>query len=147
MSILETMFDKGALPVLERTLQFGRMRHRVIANNIANVATPHYRAQDLPVDEFQRLLQTSIARQQRQTIPRFRLEHGFDVRAARDGGLEVSRLVFPNTGVLRHDGNNVSIDMEMAKLSRNAILQDTVLQMLRHQFDLISTAISERVVT
>ncbi len=139
------MFDQGALPVLERVLQFTRQRHRVIANNIANISTPHYKAQDLPVAEFSALLQRGIARRQDHPGERFRLDSGFDVRETSDGRLEITRLAFPTTGVLRHDENNVSVDLEMAKLSRNAILHDALLQMLRRQFDGIEMAISERV--
>lgn len=144
MGGFETMFGKGALPALERTVRFTSLRHRVIANNIANANTPHYLSQDLPVDEFQRLMRVSLDRQQRQHVPVFEFASSFDIAEADNGGMTVSRLVFPNTGVLKHDENNVSVDLEMAKLSRNALLQDSLTQLLRHQFDLIETAIRER---
>lgn len=139
------MFDRGVIPVLERMLQFTELRHRVIANNIANVSTPHYQAQDLPAREFSALLQRSIERQRERNVPVFRLESGFDFRERPDGSLEATRMEFPTTGVLRHDENNVSVDLEMAKLGKNAILQETVLQLLRHNFDGIARAISGRV--
>lgn len=145
MTIFDSMFAKGSIPVLEKSVRFAALRHRVIANNIANADTPFYKTRDVPVAEFQRLMMRSLEEQRRRPVKIFSFESGSDVGEDADGGVSISRLVFPTTGVLKHDENNVNIDLEMSKLARNSILQDSLMQLLRHQFNLLQTAISERV--
>lgn len=145
MPIFDSMFAKGSIPVLEQSIRFAGLRHRVIANNIANIDTPDYKAQDMPVAEFQRVMLRALEEQRRRPVHLFRIDSAFEGVGSSDGGPSPAGLVFPATGVLKHDGNNVSIDLEMSKLARNALLQDSLLQLLRHQYNLMLTAIAERV--
>ena len=44
---IERLLNQGNAPLLEQMLQFTAARHRLIAENIANVDTPGYRQKDL----------------------------------------------------------------------------------------------------
>ena len=43
---IKSLFGK-TYGVIERALEIGKLRHGVIASNVANVATPAYRSKDL----------------------------------------------------------------------------------------------------
>jgi flagellar basal-body rod protein FlgB len=85
---------------LARLLDTCALRHRVIAQNVANVDTPGYH----------------------------RLEVAFeDELSAATGRPEV---VASQTAPTRPDGNNVSIEQEMSDLNKNALLYQTAAQLL-----------------
>ena len=58
---LERLLNQGSAPVLEQMLRFTDARHKLLAENIANVDTPGYRQKDLPLDNFQAALREQIA--------------------------------------------------------------------------------------
>ena len=60
------------------------------------------------------------------------------------GYLAVRPVKASNTGALRHDENDVSIDIEMAKLSANVLLHNSLVELLRKKFEGILTSISGR---
>jgi flagellar basal-body rod protein FlgB len=135
------MFEAGALPVLERVLAFTEARHGVLATNVANAETPTWRRQDLPVGAFRRELDRAV--ELRRARPgRFRMRP-VDLRPAPD---DRGPFVFRrnHAGVLRHDGNNVDLDQEMALLGRNALLHNTVATLLRQKYGLLRTAVAGR---
>jgi flagellar basal-body rod protein FlgB len=93
--------------VLPRLVDATNLRHRVIAMNVANVNTPGY--QRLEVD-----FEGSLDRQLRQ---------GGQASALRP------RVVEGGGGVPRADGNNVDIDREMGRLTKNALLHTLYAQL------------------
>lgn len=110
--------------VLGRLLDVADLRHRVIAQNVANVNTPGYRR--LRVD----------------------FEDAFEKALKRPDGqmLQVEPKVVEAEGSLqpRVDGNNVDIDLEMAQLVKNTLLYQTIAQILAHQIGVTRTAITSR---
>lgn len=132
--------------VLTRALSFAEERQRIIANNIANVNTPRYKAQRAPVAEFQKALARAIDQNRGAPSGEFRIKatrhfaesrFGLEVRAVEDdarGG-----------GILRHDENNVSLEKEMGALAENALLYRTMSDLLRKQFAMLRMAVAERV--
>ena len=46
--------------LLEKIAAFGERRNTVLAGNVANIDTPNYRRQDLPVEDFERALREAI---------------------------------------------------------------------------------------
>lgn len=143
--MLNTIFSKGSLPVLEQVLYFTARRHDAIAGNIANVETPKYRAIDAPVEDFQEAMDRAIAARDERRIPVFRFEGYGDVKPRPGGGMIVDYIEAPETGILRHIENNVDIDMEMGKLVKNAMLHNLVANIMAQQFHLLQEAIAERV--
>jgi flagellar basal-body rod protein FlgB len=143
--MIRTMFSKGSIPVLEKAISFHARRHPVIASNIANVNTPYYQAQDLPVAEFYEQLEKAID-ERRGGNPRF-----FSFRPSRNimldarGNPHFNELYSGGANMLRHDGNNVDIDMEMAKLAKNTIMHNALVELLNHKFRGIQSAIRGRI--
>ena len=144
--MIEGMFNTGAMPALERLVQFTGQRHRLITHNIANRSTPNFRPRDLDVGQFQQTLVKAID-ERRETDGVFRsgleLRDTSELRFTKDG-LEM-RSDPLDENILFHDRNNRNLERQMQDLAENAMTHNAALQMMRNQFDLMETAISERV--
>ena len=108
--------------MLSRLLDTASMRHRVISNNLANVNTPGFHRQEVSFEE-------AFARE---------LQRGGEDRAS----AVLPRVIESQTGVVRQDGNNVDLDKEMGDLSKNALMFNTVTQLLAGQISSMRTAIT-----
>jgi flagellar basal-body rod protein FlgB len=130
---LERLMNQTNAPLLEQVLEFTAARHRLIAENMANVDTPGYRQKDLDVDRFQSMLRDRVDDRDRAAPGSL----GFD-----DIGAEVSR---PNRGILFHDGNNRSMEQLASDQAKNALLHNLVVELLRKQFQQMEMALKEKV--
>jgi flagellar basal-body rod protein FlgB len=139
-----TIFSKGSIPALEALMHFTTARHKAIANNIANVETPGYKAMDAPEQDFRTALTRAFEDQGRSRVGVFELEPYRNVRPAANG-LDVRYVESPEAGILRHIENNVDLDMEMGRMTKNAGLHNLAATLLSHQFGQLRVAISERV--
>lgn len=110
-----TIFDK-TMGLIERTLDLRSTRQRLIASNIANEETPGYRATDL---HFQEAL--SAASQGRLPVSPA-VMHRRHIGPRGEGVRQVSgRIAEVPAGDLPLDANSVNIELELAKLSDNAM--------------------------
>jgi flagellar basal-body rod protein FlgB len=98
------------LDLLGHLLDVASVRHRVIAQNIANINTPGYKELDVSFeDAFAQAVE------------------GGD----REAMLEVQPSIVTNdAGPDRADGNNVDIDFELARLNKNTLLYQVFSQLL-----------------
>ena len=103
---------------LSTLLQQSQKRHEVISSNIANVNTPLYRTQDVRFDQI--LSELNAATKAQGEL--------FDVK-----GL-----------VARQDGNNVDLDNELAKLTKNALAYQTYSQVVASKLGTYRAAITGR---
>lgn len=106
--------------ILAQVLNAAGLRHRVIAQNVANVNTPGYR----------------------------RLEVSFEADLAKaiahpGGGAAAPKVVVAD-GPERVDGNTVDIDREMNDLTKNALLYQAAAQVLASRVATLRTAIAGR---
>ena len=110
-----TLFDH-TMQVLNRTLDLRGARQRVIASNIANEETPGYRAADF---NFLDSLQAAQRGQGPVTLAVTQGKH-FGIRGE---GVQrvVGKLSDVPAGDLPLDANSVNIELEMAKMSDNAM--------------------------
>lgn len=93
-------FATEEMNLLSRLLDVASLRQDVIAQNVANVNTPGYGAQEVNFEDA--------------------LQHMF---AQRDAvfSMPTPEVVASAEGTRREDGNNVNIDLEMARLQKNAL--------------------------
>ena len=111
----------SGLNVLTQLLNASSLRHRVIAQNVANVNTPGYR----------------------------RLEVAFEADLAKalaspSGGSHVKPQVVVADGPERVDGNTVDIDREMNDLTKNALLYQAAAQIVTSRVGSLRAAIAGR---
>ncbi len=143
--MIDGVTNAGAIPVLERLVQFAGQRHRLITDNVANLSTPGYRPVDVSVDAFREQLGEAIdARRQRHGVAGGHLEiqDTAEVRFSRAG---VSLDPQPSgENILFHDGNDRNLERIMQDLVENFMTFRTAAELIRNRFDLLNTAIRER---
>ena len=144
--MIQGLFNSGAMPVLERLVQYTGSRHQLILHNIANLSTPNFRPQDVDPAEFQKTLAQAIDQRRQgvsQTIGPLEMRQTRHIRFA-----EASTQLRPDDSrqnILFHDRNNRSLEHLMKDLNRNTSAHNAALQMLKNQFDMLEKAIRERV--
>lgn len=123
--MIERMFNGASLSASEAMLIFAANRQKVIAGNIANVDTAGYRTQDLSEADFKRQLDNLFSSKGKPVV-------------IRSGPAA-------DAGPLKPNGNNVDLEVEMAKMARNTALHTTAAAILAQQFTLLREAIAGRV--
>lgn len=58
--MLDALINQTSIPLLEQLARFGERRQEILAGNLANIDTPGYRMQDLPVEEFRDALRQAV---------------------------------------------------------------------------------------
>lgn len=132
------LFDK-TLTVLEKALDAGSLRQRVIAHNIANINTPGFK-RSFVTFESQLKEALSNARDGEVTMLKGDPRH-----ITGKTGLEQlePRVVRDRTSSLRADGNNVDVDLEMTYLAMNTIKYNAVIQQLNDRLAKLRYVINE----
>ena len=116
------------------------MRHRVLANNIANVDTPYFKRSDV---QFENLLQQELDRSQstfygNRTDPR----HLY-IGPGGAGGVKPA-VVKDEFSVMNNNLNNVDIDREMSMVAENQLRYNTIVQQVNAEIKHLRTAIEGR---
>ncbi len=112
----EPIFNDVGLKALYLGLDGLAVRQHAIANNIANVDTPNYKAQRV---QFETHLQRALRRDEAFKVALKVTHVGHLTGSSPSGTPAVTVDSRPNT--LRNDGNNVDIDLEMTELAETAI--------------------------
>ena len=116
------MQEFRTIEMLNKLLDVGALRHKVIAHNIANVNTPGFKKSEIQFeDEFQRVLARGDLERAKRLRP---------------------RMVQSNAAPLRNDGNNVDIDREIGHLSKNALLYKTYAALLGRKLSMMKSAVT-----
>ncbi len=109
---------------LEELIHMAGVRHGLLTSNIANVDTPGYKAKDL---KFQQTLDNEL--QLAVTSPGHIKTSDNDVSP-----------VAEETQDTWEDGNNVELDMEVAKMTENAMLFQAGVSMLETKIRMYKNA-------
>ena len=88
-------------------------RQRVLAENIANVDTPHYQAKDLKKQTFEQMVHGAASFQMARTS-------GKHMTSAAQGGLSSNQFSRDKPVETTLSGNAVTLDAELMKLQQNA---------------------------
>jgi flagellar basal-body rod protein FlgB len=115
--MIDKIFDIGSNQVIKKVLDYSAARQRVIANNIANVETPGFKAKDVSFEEeFMNALKSN------------------DVERA----LEIQPSVYETDNIsLRNDGNNVDLEKEVVSLEKNRSTFDIFGEILKRNYRMI----------
>ena len=121
--------DKG-FQVLERLIHLTNIRHKTLAGNIANSDTPGYKARDI---SFKGVVNEEMITLKR-TAP------GHVESASGENGVKTVE----ERGGPWVDGNNVEVDMEMAKMTDNALLHEAGTRLLSIKIGMFRAAVRRR---
>ena len=122
--INDMLNDKTLIPILTRILDLGAVRHRVIAQNIANSSTVGYRKKSV---EFEDSLRSMI--------------DGSSVMGQPEEFKIVESSKKPDAGA----PNNVDLSEEMADLAKNQLYYKFAVNLMKRQINGIKSSISGRI--
>ena len=138
---LSSLTNRGATPALVKTLVFNQARFEMIAENVANIETPHYRAKQLDAKAFQRALREALDSKGSDPNKTLAINAGRAIKTDRDGMLRVTPSTSPVENILFHDGTNQSIERQMADLAETGMTQELVTTLLNGSFEGLRKAI------
>ena len=119
MTSFNSQFD-----LLGRLIDATEVRQRVISNNITNINTPNYRRMDVEF-ETQLAKELNSLKNSNRTSPI----------------MAKPEMVLTQGLTARADGNNVDIDHEIGQQQKNAMMQQTYIQLLSTYLDQMRLAI------
>jgi flagellar basal-body rod protein FlgB len=105
--------------LLEKALDIRAYYHRILASNIANVETPGYKEKDI---DFRKELDSSMKGTE---------------------NIEVKTKETIEGGMASADGNTVSMEDQIVKMTENTLMFNSLVQMLNKKFSMIRYAINE----
>ena len=124
---------EGTIKELNRALDVSHLRNRVIAENIANSETPGFKGSAV---DFQRAMADASSSAD------LNMSKTSNMHISPQGNNEAVKID-KSGNPPRADGNNVDQNMEMTKLSENAIVYNTAAELLNRKLKLLKFAIEE----
>lgn len=125
------------LQALSAALKFREMRQEVISSNIANAETPGYKSQKL---DFEEALARALDTDGQMNLNVGDGQH-FNVGNGGFNNLQPEIYDDPN-GVVSEDGNTVDREAEMAQMTENKIMYDTLVQLMNKKLGLMKYTVS-----
>lgn len=145
---MNALFDK-TMQTLAVGLDVASARHVVISNNISNFNTPGFKAMDVDFESTMAEVEKELssaggALPLKVTHAGHFTSEGSGVAFAHGGSAEVAAKPVNHSGAsMRRDGNSVDVDAEMVKLSENALMYNTMAQVLTGKFSMLRYVINE----
>jgi flagellar basal-body rod protein FlgB len=121
---------ESILGVHENALLFRARRMEVLATNLANADTPHYKARDI---EFSSLLNGAMAGMKLAST------HAGHINV--DAGATSDALKYRNPHQPAQDGNTVEADLELARYAENAVSYQASLLFVNGKISTLRTAL------
>jgi flagellar basal-body rod protein FlgB len=124
--------------LLEQAISAASIRHKVIADNIANVNTPGFKRSEVRFEDALREEMDSP----KQKLPML-ITHEHHIGQTVRSGVPSPQIRTVTENSFRTDGNNVDIDVEMANMAKNTIYYDATVQQISRYYSSIKSAIKE----
>lgn len=138
---VSSITNRGATPALIKTLAFNEAKLKTIAENVANIHTPHYRTKHLDTQAFKQSLKKALHDKGRDPNMPLVINAGEQVQTLRDGYLQVTPSDEPVENVLFHDGTNQSVEHQMSELAKTGMMHELATALLRGNFQGLRKAI------
>lgn len=121
----------GTISSLEKGLSYATVRQKTIAQNIANVDTPNYKAKDV---SFKKMLTEA----QQTGLSAYRTDsrhYDFKMSEKTPGVFSYENLRY------RQNGNGVDMDAEQAKMAENTIYYNALIDRVNGKLNTLNTVI------
>lgn len=119
----------NSITSLERGLDYASLKQKTIANNIANVDTPNYKAKEV---DFKKIMEGSQSDFKNNKTDR----RHFDFSAQSSGPVISARNMSYN-----ENGNSVDLDAEMSKMAQNQIYYNALTDRLNSKYSSLTNLI------
>lgn len=114
----------NSINLLGKMLDVSATKHKVIANNIANINTPGYKKMEVSfAEQLEKVIKDTSANKYDTFQPK--------VVVSKEGTNETAR----------NDGNNVDMDKEVSSLMKNTLSYNIYTQLLAKKIELVKSAI------
>ena len=141
---LDRLLASRTRTALELSARFAEERHRVLAENVANLDTPDYQARSLDARAFGASLKEALERARGGNSQTLELRGNAQFRQAPDGRLAVKPSKDSPANALFHDGTNANLDAIMSDAMSNSLHYNLSVNLLRSRFNGLMTAIRGR---
>ncbi len=129
----------------EKMVAYTQQRQKMLAENIANIDNPHYRARQLDTKTFQDALGRAVDARRQNIREPFRVEETSEFHQDASGRLVVTPVLTPPENILFHDDTNARVERQMAHLAENSMMHKVASELLRNEYDKLLKAIRGRV--
>ncbi|AWB44289.1 flagellar basal body rod protein FlgB [Paenibacillus sp. CAA11] len=130
-----TTFDK-----MQTAIQAADTRQRVLANNIANVDTPHFKRENV---SFESLLQNELNGATSE-IEGKRTDTRHFVIGSTSGQVPQPVVTTDQSTSMNNNMNNVDVDREMSLLAENQLRYNSYIEQVNYRIKMMRTAIEGR---
>lgn len=136
-----TTFLPPSLQILGNALDAATLRQRIIANNIANVDTPGYKAQSV---EFETLLQKALTASSSSSFVGYRTDPRHIPIGTTGEAPDIRAKVYRDPSTWgTNNGNNVDVEYEMTKMAENQIWYNALVQEVNANLSRLREVIKE----
>jgi flagellar basal-body rod protein FlgB len=141
---IASLTERGPLAATAKTMAFAEARMRVIAENVAHMHTPGYRAKLLAPASFQAALRKALELRGEAVGKPLVIDNSREFRTDGSGRLQVFPTEQPVQNILLHDGTNLSLERQMADLAETGMTHELAASLLKGGLDRLRTAIRGR---
>ncbi|MDW7651574.1 MAG: flagellar basal body rod protein FlgB [Bacillota bacterium] len=134
---MNNLWTDMATVFLQKGLNASAERHRVAANNVANVNTPNFKRKEVAFEDELRQALTEPSR-----LP-LSVTHPRHVGGRTDSADVRHTVKTDRRTTMRADGNNVDMDREMAMMAANQLNYNAMTQVLNERYSLLRYVIHE----
>jgi flagellar basal-body rod protein FlgB len=130
------LLNSSGFNLMERSLDASALRQKVIANNVANVDTPHFKRSDVL---FEEVLHNEMS-PSTPSIVGYRTDprHFLIGKASTSVTPEIKT---DENSTINNNLNNVDMDYEMSLMAKNQLNYNVVVQQMSSEFKRMHTAI------
>ena len=132
------MLESYHLQILERSLDAATLRHRMIANNIANIDTPQYKSKQVVFEELLQQELGTTSGQPRLEAYRTNERH---LPFSMSQGFALPQVISNTNQIMQSNDNDVDVEYEMNELAKNQIWYNGLTQLTAGSFQKLKAVI------
>jgi flagellar basal-body rod protein FlgB len=121
--------------ILEKSLEYRKIRQDLIASNIANADTPYYKSRDI---RFEEALKDELKKDNKLELAITNPKH-LEPKEFDDAKKPI--IFFRDGHLTRNDGNDVDIDIETTEMAKNSIAYNATVAALRKDIEIFKAVI------
>jgi flagellar basal-body rod protein FlgB len=129
---------------LELAADFAEQRHRVLAENLANIDVPDFHSRRLDAQHFETALRAALDSAEKTGTRGLELRGNAQVSTTSGGRLETRAVEESASNALFHDGTNAQVEKLLTDVANNTLSYETAMSLLKGKYDLLLRAIRGR---
>ena len=116
--------------LLKDALNYRSMRQDMIASNIANADTPHYKPRDISFENALIAKKADLLKSDKDQL-QMAVTNSSHITPKSETGTYKPTLFYRDGHMARNDGNSVDIDVETTEMSKNSIMYNAIISAMK----------------